>query len=261
MSPTQYTASGCSVGSGNGDSIRSPTTPSPRRTRTSRPCTTCRSKKIKFPDVTSNGPCAFCSSNPNTTCEFVPATGKGYRVIPMRFGDNRLSIAAPFQARSSTVSCVPQNPSHYTQYPPIPSTQQLWEDAAPLQNSADYLCSQEVRGSNMASQLPFPPFTPSIHTAKDGTDTDESYFQLTGPPLVPQQQFSMPFHQQLLIAPSDYSAVNYNDDQMSYFEQQRSVYSLLDDDRGIYGGYGDPPSLSNAFTSIWDPPYPPRSEH
>ncbi|KIY55769.1 hypothetical protein I307_04956 [Cryptococcus deuterogattii 99/473] len=222
MSPTQYTASGCSVGSGNGDGIRSPTTPSPRRTRTSRPCTTCRSKKIKFPDVTSNGPCAFCSSNPNTTCEFVPATGKVYRVIPMRFGDNRLSIAAPFQAKSSTVSCVPQNPSHYTQYSPVPSTQQLWEDAAPLQNSADYLCSQED---------------------------------------VPQQQFSMPFHQQLLIAPSDYSAVNYNDDQMSYFEQQRSVYSLLDDDRGIYGGYGDPPSLGNAFTSIWDPPYPPRSEH
>ncbi|KNX49902.2 hypothetical protein CNBG_9470 [Cryptococcus deuterogattii R265] len=47
MSPTQYTASGCSVGSGNGDGIRSPTTPSPRRTRTSRPCTICRSKKIK----------------------------------------------------------------------------------------------------------------------------------------------------------------------------------------------------------------------
>lgn len=101
----------------------------------------------------------------------------------MRFGDNRLSIAAPFQAKSSTVSCVPQNPSHYTQYSPVPSTQQLWEDAAPLQNSADYLCSQEVRGSSMAGQLPSPPFTPSIHTAKDGIDTDESYFQLTGPPL------------------------------------------------------------------------------
>lgn len=80
---------------------------------------------------------------------------------------------------------------------------------------ADYLCSQEVRGSRMTSQLPFPPFTPSIHTAKDGANTDELYFQRTGPPLVPHQQISMPFQQQLLIAPSDYSAVNYNDDQMS----------------------------------------------
>lgn len=113
----------------------------------------------------------------------------------------------------------------------------------------------------MTSQLPFPPFTPSIHTAKDGANTDESYFQRTGPPLVPHQQISMPFQQQLLIAPSDYSAVNYSDDQMSYFEQQRSVYSLLDDDGGIYGGYEDTSSLSNAFTSNWDPPYPPRSEH
>lgn len=126
----------------------------------------------------------------------------------MRFENSELSIAAQFQARSSTVSCVPQ-------YSPDPSTQQLWEDAASLQNSADYLCSQEVRGSRMTSQLPFPPFTPSIHTAKDGANTDESYFQRTGPPLVPHQQISMPFQQQLLIAPSDYSAVNYNDDQMS----------------------------------------------
>ncbi|KAE8540602.1 hypothetical protein D1P53_002965 [Cryptococcus gattii VGV] len=110
---------------------------------------------------------------------------------------------------------------------------------------------QEVRGGRMASQLPFPPFTPSIHTAKDDANTDGSYFQLTRPSLVPHQQFSMLSQQQLLIAPSDYSAANYSDGdgQMSYFEQQRSLYSALDDNRGIYGGYGDPPSLGNAFTS------------
>lgn len=219
-------------------------------------------------DVMSSGPCAFCSSRPGTTCEFVLATNnnEGYSSVPVVFIGDKHIMADPSQttAFSSTVSGTHGYPYDNPLYPPNPiSTQLSWEDAAIWQNPTNYLGSQKTgASSDTAGQLRLQPFTPNnSHTARDDASTGNWYFQDTATLTLPQQESSMVFQQQFLGAPPKYNAVSYSDDQRSYFEQRHSIDPTLEDNGGMYGVYGDPSSLATVLTSSRNTPYPPTSEH